>query len=121
MSIERQKAQSKRKHNCKVITLCSIGILFSIGIFVMVISSRGYTEKLAYESAYAYADNNSIAVERMTCAGDSDGDGYGTCNIVTMEKEKIRLSCPASFIAVKIFGATGCKEDFTNFNLGRNS
>jgi hypothetical protein len=56
-----------------------------------------------------FISNNHLQVKRKSCAGDSDGDGYGSCTVVTTEGEKIFLQCPSDFLG-NLSGGTGCKE-----------
>jgi len=76
----------------------------------------GATENRAYEAGELFISKNQIVMTdgtergRMTCAGDSDGDGYGSCTIVTLAGEKIYLQCPTDWIAVNFWNAASCKE-----------
>ena len=93
-----------------------IGIVM-IAVFADLLNNRGATERRALDGANKFLIENSIKAKRVTCAGDSDNDGYGTCNIVTESGEKIILSCPTNYVDVNWFGATGCKEVFQNMNF----
>ena len=93
-----------------------ITLIFGV-VFVKYFHGMKATEKRAYENARLFVSNHKIEVERLTCAGDSDGDGYGSCNIKTKSGEKIALKCPTGWVDVVIWGATGCKEEYTNLNL----
>ena len=92
-----------------VIAIISIlGAVVSGGIF----NNLGKTEARAYQNVEKFMSNNGITMEqvkRRTCAGDSDGDGYGSCAIVMKDGEKINLNCPASWSS-EWQGATSCKE-----------
>ena len=95
-----------------------------IGVLVVTIFSNllfnrpGQTEARATQAAQQYMDKTKIAVARLNCAYDSDGDGYGSCTVVTkasegVPSEKIYLQCPARFVNT-LMGATSCKEvEFT--------
>jgi len=98
-----------------------IGIVVSIAAESFV-NNRGVTEKRAFARAKKFLNRNNIEAKRLTCAGDSDNDGYGTCNIVTKDGEKIILNCPTDFLDTKLFGASECKEVFQNinFSFGQN-
>lgn len=88
-----------------------------VGSCSAVLNNRGWTEDRAYGGATSFLNSNDIEFKRMTCAGDSDGDGYGTCNVVSSADEKIILNCPTNFFDVNLFGASSCKEVFQNYNL----
>ena len=88
----------------------SIFLVGSTIIFGAFINNAAQTEKRAYEGANAFISSNEIDVKRMTCARDSDGDGYGACAIVTPTGEKIYLECPTDWFTVSVLGATSCKE-----------
>lgn len=87
-----------------------------IGIVVVTISSifvnnRGATEHRAYDGMKLFIARNNIAdIKRNTCAGDSDGDGYGTCTIVTSQSETITIQCPTDWMDLHVFGVSSCKE-----------
>jgi len=93
-----------------------------VGIFASLIggvglNNRGATERRAMVAAKMFISQNGMKVKRITCAGDSGGDGYGTCSVLTSEGEKIFLQCPTGFFDTKLFGATQCKEVYQNFNF----
>lgn len=92
-------------------------IILALGLFTIFMDNRAATEKRAYLAAQNYVSVNSIKIKRLSCSGDSDRDGNGTCNIVTEEGEKISLQCPTNFIDVNVWGATGCKEVLVNLNF----
>jgi hypothetical protein len=69
--------------------------------------------------AQNFIEMNDLEVKRLTCAGDSDRDGYGSCVIRTIDGEMISLKCPTDFFAVNMFGATSCKEDVRVYQLSR--
>lgn len=100
----------KKKTIFIIVTILSLVCIIGVTIFVHVINNRNFTEQRARENAQKFITDNNITSKRMTCAGDSDGDGYGTCTIVTSTNEKIQLACPSDFVDVRIFGAQGCKE-----------
>lgn len=82
-----------------------------------VLNNRKFSENRAYKTANKFLKENNIKTKRITCAGDSNQDGYGTCNVVTTTGEKITLNCPTDFGDVVLWGATGCKEVFMNMNM----
>jgi len=79
----------------------------------LFINNRKFTEARAVDNANLFIEEHSITVDRMTCAGDSDGDGYGTCVIKTGDGEKIKLLCPVTWVDVNLWGVVACKEDIT--------
>ena len=81
-------------------------------------NNLGSTERRADLAGDLFIKQNNIQVSRLACAGDFNGDGFGTCNIMTLDKEDIYLKCPTDFVDVKIFGAKKCREIFTNFDVG---
>jgi len=92
-----------------IIVLAILGILLAV-VSGGLVNTRGATEARAYEGMSKFlADNSNIQVERKTCAGDSDGDGYGTCTIVTTKGETIRLECPTGYFD-RMTGAESCKD-----------
>ena len=99
-----------------LIVMIIVGILLAIPTKILL-NNRGATERRALKACSAYLADNNIKTKRFTCAGDSDGDGYGTCNVVTTEGEKIILQCPTDYFAVNWFGARQCKEVLFNINL----
>jgi hypothetical protein len=82
------------------------------------VNNRSATEVRAAEGAGKYISKNGLQVQRFSCAGDSNGDGYGTCNLVLKDGEKIIINCPTDYLDVELWGAEGCKEVFQNFNIG---
>lgn len=104
--------------------MVALVFVFVIGAFIVAIFSNlffnrpGQTEARATQAAQQYMDKTKIAVARLNCAHDSDGDGYGSCTVVTkasegVPSEKIYLQCPARFVNT-LMGATSCKEvEFT--------
>ena len=100
-----------------MIVVAIVGIIASV-VSSGLLNTRGATEDRAYQGATKFIDDNNIAVLRKTCAGDSDGDGYGTCTIVqavrqadgsVAEGSKIRLECPTNWFD-RLTGAVSCKE-----------
>ena len=104
-----------------LIVMAIIGILASvIGGGVFGWNTRGTTEQRAYEGMNKFlATNSNIQVDRKTCAGDSDGDGYGSCTIVTTKGEKIFLECPTGSFD-RWSGAESCKEVSENYKMQVN-
>lgn len=99
-----------------LIVMAIIGIISAIAAGT-VVNNRGATEKRALSGAQKFLDQNNIMPKRLTCAGDSDHDGYGTCNVLTDTGEKVVLNCPTDYLDVNLFGASSCKEVFMNYNL----
>lgn len=101
----------------EVLILCAIALLVGLIIAGSIVNNRGATEKRGLANAQIFIGANDIKVKRITCAGDGDNDGYGTCNLVTMEGEKIMLNCPTNYVDVVWYGATSCKEVVKNMNF----
>lgn len=100
-----------------LIVIAIIGILAAV-VSGAILDNRGATEKRAKQAAVKFLEENGISYQRMSCAGDSDHDGYGTCNIMTDKGEKIMLNCQTGFFDTKVFGASECKEVYANINFG---
>lgn len=91
-----------------MIVLCIFGIFVSI-LAAAFMNNPGATEERAKESAHGWLTSNNIAPKRFSCAHDSDGDGYGSCTVVTQTDEKIYLQCVSGWFQ-KLTGASSCKE-----------
>lgn len=112
----------------KGFTMIELLITLVIGTIIMLpisglvvdffLNNRGATEERAYEGMNAFIMDNDLQVSRSSCAGDSDGDGYGSCTIVLESGERIYLDCPSSWGSVNLFGASGCKEIEARFKGG---
>lgn len=100
-----------------MVVLAIVGIVCMLAI-APFFNNRGATQERAKENARMFLKDNNIEVKRLSCAGDSDSDGYGTCTVTTAAGERIMLKCPCGFIDVEFFGATGCKEEFVDVNVG---
>tara|TARA_R110000851_G_scaffold102450_2_gene219014 strand:- start:20 stop:346 length:327 start_codon:yes stop_codon:yes gene_type:complete len=95
------------------------GIFFFVGaIALSFVNNMAFTETRAQENVSKFIIENSLEVTRKTCAGDSDGDGYGTCVVALEGGERIKLNCPVDWFTVSVLGADGCKEVFTDTNWG---
>lgn len=92
------------------VAILSTVLVLTLGIVNAVVNNAAQTEKRAYENAKTFISTNEIEMKRMTCARDSDGDGYGACAITTTSTEKIYLECPTDWFTVSVLGATSCKE-----------
>lgn len=103
-----QKSKGYSLHDITAVLLIVGGIL--LAILAYFVNNPAATENRAYDGAKQFIKTNNISSTRLTCARDSDGDGYGGCAVITAEKEKIYLECPTDFLTVVVFGATSCKE-----------
>ena len=97
-------------------------IIAIIGIFSAIVTNaflnnRGATERRAYRGAKNFISMNNIKPKRLSCAGDSDNDGYGTCTVMTDDNQRIMLRCPTGYFDVNFFGASSCKEVFGDVNF----
>lgn len=88
---------------------------------LVFLNNRGYTEERAYQFAKSFVEQNQLDVARMTCAGDSNNDGYGSCAVTLKNDERIMLQCPTDFFAVRVFGASSCKEVFNDTQFRMNA
>lgn len=76
-----------------------VAIVF--GLFVVIVllfkcgaDVSGASHQTAEKEARKYAEELSIHVQGVTCAGlDSDGDGYVSCTISTAEGKLIGVEC----------------------------
>ena len=93
-------------------------ILVLIGaaaLFCMLkyVNNMGATEARAYVGMSEFFKTNSIdtdALEFKSCAGDSDGDGYGSCTFKLADATyRLHLQCPTDWIQTNVWGATSCK------------
>lgn len=101
-----------------LIVIAFIGILASlIGGFVF--NTPGQTESRATDNMKHWVTAQSIKAKRMSCAHDSDGDGYGSCTVVTEDNERIMLQCPSGLLG-GITGATSCKEVDGAFKINQS-
>lgn len=104
-------------------TLLEVLVVLSVVCIVVVCTANLFlnnmrvTELRADEIAREYVERNGMSVKRLSCAGDSDNDGYSTCNIVLEDGEKIILKCPCDFMNVNMFGARGCKEVLNKLDI----
>lgn len=103
----------------EILMVVFIALIVIGGITSSFINNRGATEARAYAGLDNFIVANGITVKRKTCAGDSDGDGYGSCAIVTSEGERMRISCPTNWGDLNLWGATSCKEEFQDIMLSR--
>ena len=94
-------------------TEITIGLIFlsvlALLILNLFVNNAGATERRASESAAGWVSKNNVETQRLSCAHDSDGDGYGSCTAVTKTGDKIYLQCVAGFWQ-GFWGASGCKE-----------
>ena len=110
--------------NQKGFTIIELLIVFVMVVFFAgiiasgFVNNRGATEARAYTGADKFITDNAIQIKRLTCAGDSDGDGYGSCTLATMDGERIRISCPTNWADINIFDASSCKEVFMDYQFG---
>lgn len=94
----------------KLKMLMVFGVIASvIALCYPLANNRALTEDRALAGAKEFVRINNIQSKRISCAGDSDDDGYGSCTVVS-GSEKIKLQCPVDAINFHIFGAKGCKE-----------
>lgn len=103
----------------EILVIVFIALIAIGGISSAFINNRGATEARAYAALDNFVAMNNITVKRKTCAGDSDGDGYGSCAIVTSDGERMRISCPTNWSDINLWGATSCKEEFQDIMLSR--
>lgn len=107
-----------------VVELISVGVIITVVLVIIAsvvltfMNNRGATETRAVEGANKFISDNGLETKRVTCAGDSDGDGYGACAVTLTDGERIRLECPTNFLDVKLFGASSCKEVFYDIQGG---
>ena len=64
-----------------------------------------------------YVMRHDIKVKYVDCAGDSNGDGYGTCTIKTTDDKRIMLRCPTDYFDVEVWGAKACKEIYAPVDM----
>jgi len=85
-------------------------LVLIINVFLIFVNNKSATANRAYDNAELFAIENNISVGRLNCTGDGNGNGYGTCTIVSSTNDKTHLECTSGFIDVKLWKATGCKE-----------
>jgi hypothetical protein len=79
-------------------------------------STPGKTLARTEANVTEWVSKHGIQVQRLSCAHDSDSDGYGSCTIVTTSGEKIFLQCVGGWLT-SAFGGRGCKEVDTLIKL----
>ena len=98
-----------------IVCLVIVGVILAF-FGNWIVNRPGQTEARAQTAAQRFVVANKIEVERLTCAYDNDGDGYGSCTLVSKAGEKIFLQCPARFLNT-MMGADSCKEVDTTIQL----
>jgi type II secretory pathway pseudopilin PulG len=121
-AVECEMEDEMRKGFTVIDFLVVVGIVMVAGLAIGngCLNNRAWTEQRASDGAQAYINKNGLQVSRWSCAGDSDGDGYGTCTLVLASGEKVVLNCPTNFWDVNVWGAGGCKEVLQNLNINGN-
>jgi prepilin-type N-terminal cleavage/methylation domain-containing protein len=99
------------------IVVAIVGILAAI-VGGAVLNNPGETESRATENAKRWASNQGVQTRRLSCAHDSDMDGYGSCTIVTNDGERINLQCASGFYQ-QATGSSGCKEIDGQFKMNQ--
>jgi hypothetical protein len=85
-------------------------------LFYLTIDLPGKTEARATKNAKRWVAKSNLSAKRLSCAYDSDRDGYGSCTLVTTANERIFLQCPSGWF-INLTGATGCKEIESNLKI----
>ena len=98
-----------------MIFLAFAGIVASLGMN-MFANNPGQTEARSVIAAENWAKKSGVTPQRSNCAPDADGDGYGSCTVVTQSGEKVYLQCAASWWN-HFTGSKGCKEVETNIRI----
>ncbi len=101
-----------------MIVMAILGILLTI-VISTTINSPGVTENRATTNADKWISETGITIKRKSYSHDSDGDGYGSCTVVTQEGEKIYLQCVSGWFQ-EFTGASGCKEVDTLIKFNSN-
>lgn len=101
-----------------IIVLAIVIVISAVIVFpYILVNNRGATETRAEEGAKKFIEKNKLEVSRLSCAGDSDNDGYGTCTLTLKNKERLRIACPTDWMDTRVWGASNCKEVFTDLNI----
>lgn len=93
----------------EALIVLAIVLILSMVVGGAFLNTPGQTEERSLENAKAWVQSQNLTAKRLSCAHDSDGDGYASCTLVTQEDEKIYLQCPAGFMQ-EVMGAKSCKE-----------
>ena len=85
------------------------GIIVAGSAYNPVMNSPGATERRVTDNAKVWAKESNVKYSRLSCAYDSDNDGYGSCSLAKKSSEKITLQCPTGWWT-NYTGARQCKE-----------
>lgn len=102
-------------------TMIGIATVAIVGAIVLgaVANNPGATEQRATKNANNWATTQGIKLKRLSCAHDSDYDGYGSCTLVAEDGERIQLQCASGFVQ-EATGASGCKEIDGQFKMNQS-
>jgi hypothetical protein len=97
-----------------------LAVLICLLIFTpdILFNRPGQTQARAEENAELFIKKAKLTAKRSSCAPDMDGDGYGSCTVVTADNENIQLQCPARFWT-NLTGGVGCKEIDARLNINK--
>lgn len=105
-----------------IIMILALGLAGFVALLIttpnIIFNRPGQTQARAEENAQLFIKKASLNVKRYSCAPDMDGDGYGSCTIVTVEGENIQLQCPGRFWT-NFTGGAGCKEIDARLNINK--
>lgn len=95
------------------------GVVLGVAVLIAnpALNNRGSTEERAYVGSGLYIAKHDLKPKRLSCSGDSDGDGNGSCMVTLPDNEKIQLQCPTNFIDFYVWRARSCKEIDFNAKL----
>lgn len=94
----------------QIVVCLAIVAILAVIIGEATLDNMSHTKQRAEANAKLFLAQNKLETKIFTCAGDSDGDGYGTCSMTLQDGSKLQLECSSRFMNVTVWGDTSCKE-----------
>lgn len=74
-----------------------VGLVVGLILCEWPITNPSITEIRAKKAALQYVYKNEIVASNLSCIGDIDRNGYGYCNLITIDNKKISLQCSVNY------------------------